>query len=94
LVVENLVFALHCGTSCFDFSWSAVLAYIGYVKSNVIGVGSGAAGAAVVAPIFWLVAVLGPWFLNTRVVCFITKTQTLSENGICKLETIEHLCYI
>jgi len=54
----------------------------------------GPQGAGVAAPIFWLVAVLGPRFLNMRVVCFITKTQTLSENGICKLETIEHLCYL
>jgi len=35
-----------------------------------IGVGSGAA--------FWLYAVLGPQFLNTRVVCFITKTQKIA----------------
>jgi len=28
----------------------------------IIGVGSGAAGAALAAPIFWLVAVLGPRF--------------------------------
>ena len=34
----------------------------------------------------------GPNILG-RVDCFITKTKTLSENGICKLETIKHLCY-
>jgi len=38
-----------------------------------IGVRSGAAGAASAAPIFWLVAVLGPRFLYSRVVCFITQ---------------------
>ena len=43
-----------------------------------IGVGRGAAGAALAAPIFWLVAVLGPRFLYTRVVCFITQTQKIA----------------
>jgi len=43
-----------------------------------IGVGSGATGAALAAPIFWLVAVLGPRFLNTQVVCFITQTQKIA----------------
>jgi len=37
----------------------------------------GPAGAALAAPIFWLYAVLGPRILNTRVVCFITKTQKI-----------------
>jgi len=60
----------------------------------IIGVGSGAARAAVGAPIFWLVGVFGPRFFNTRVACFITKTQTLSENGICTFETIRHICFI
>jgi len=53
-----------------------------------------AAGAVVTAPLFWLVAVFGPRFLNTRVACFITKTRTLSENGICILKTTKHLSYI
>jgi len=44
-----------------------------------IGVGSGAAGAALAAPIFWLVAVLGPpFFFDTRFVCFITQTQKIA----------------
>jgi len=41
----------------------------------IIGVGSGAAAVALAVPIFWLVADLGPRFLNTRVLYFITKTQ-------------------
>ena len=43
-----------------------------------IGVGSGAAGAALAAPIFWLVAVFGPRFLNIQVVCCITQTQKIA----------------
>jgi len=47
-------------------------------KSHHVHVGSGAAGAALAAPIFGLVAVLGPRFLNTQVVCFITQTQKIA----------------
>ena len=41
------------------------------IRIQHIGVGSGVAGAAFAATIFWLVAVLVPRFLNTRLACFI-----------------------
>jgi len=71
------------------------------VQWQSIGVGSGAAGAALAAPIFWLVAVLGPRFLNTQVVCFTSSdTQGCSERNhpwvsedVCFITQIQKIAY-
>ena len=49
-----------------NFTQRYVLSYCYKVTRFIIGVGSGAAGAALVAPIFCLVAVLGPRFFTIR----------------------------
>ena len=55
------------------------------------GVGSGAAGAALAAPIFWLVALWGPRFLNTRVACFYyqdTEIGISRRSGVIKIPMV------
>jgi len=68
-----------CSTSCDIGNYGD---HLTYDRGNHIGVGSGAAGAALAAPIFRPVAILGPRFLNMRVVCFITQTQKIANRVV------------